>query len=213
MTNPTPNPLTKMNLFKRTFGWALALLVIAYAAGCDSTEPDDDGGGEEEVITRVVMTFSTAELADAAVAEASFDEAGVLQDVSTLRLNAGTTYFGEVVLRNEFASDPAEQDLTAEVRAEDEAHRLFYTPGGGLGDRITISDLSTDSNGDPLGLDFTLTVEGAEDAMGTLNVKLRHYEDPSAKPDDDGVAEVPGVVENDVNIDFPVVISAAATEG
>ena len=210
MTNPTPNPLTKMNLFKRTFGWALALLVVLYTAGCDSTEPDEDGGGEEEVITDVNLILTPLDGGAPLTFNANFDDTGERQSLDTLRLTAGATYSGEIEFLNSFENE----DVTVEIRDEEpDAHRLFYTPGGGLADRITISDLSTDPDGNPLGVTYSMAVSAGEAATGMLNVKLRHYEDPSAKPDDDGVAEVPGVVENDVNIDFPVVISAAATEG
>ena len=202
-------------LIKRTLGWALALVLVIYATGCDSTEPDEDdeGAGEEEVITDVNLILTPLDGGAPLTFNANFDEEGVEQSKDTLWLTAGATYSGQIKFLNSFENE----DITVEIRDEEpDAHRLFYTPSDDLADRITVSDLSRDPNDDLLGITFNLAVSGAEDATGTLNVKLRHYEDgaelPEAKQNDDGLSEVPGVVENDANIDFPVVISAAATE-
>ena len=206
MTNLTPNPLSTMNLFsmKRTLGWTFALFVVLYAIGCDSTEPEEGGAGEEEVITDVNLILTPTGGAPLTF-NANFDDTGERQSLDTLRLTAGATYSGEVEFLNSFENE----DITVEIRDEEpDAHRIFYTPGGGIADRVTISELSTDPNGDPLGVTYNVAVSEGDAATGTLNVKLRHFEDPSAKPTDDGGAEVPGVVENDVNIDFPVVITA-----
>ncbi|MGI9176189.1 MAG: hypothetical protein ACR2GR_12825 [Rhodothermales bacterium] len=203
----------KRTLFsmKRTLGWTLALFVFLYAAGCDSTEPEeDDGAGEEEVITDVNLILTPLDGGEPLTFNANFNEQGVEQSKDMLQLTAGVTYSGEVEFLNSFENE----DITEEIRDEEpDAHRIFYTPGGDLAGRITISELSTDPNGDPLGVTYNMAVSAGEAVTGTLNVKLRHYEDgaelPGTKQNDDGVAEVPGVVENDVNIDFPVVISAA----
>ena len=213
MTSLTPNPQTKMNLYlvQRTLGWTLALFIVIYATGCDSTEPEESGGGEEEVITDVNLILTPLDGGTPLTFNARFNEQAVEQSKDTLRLTAGTTYSGEIEFLNSFENE----DITEEIRDEEpDAHRLFYTPGSGLADRITISDLSTDPNGDPLGVTFTVAVSAGEAAMGTFNVRLRHYEDgaelPGTKQNDDGEAQVPGVVENDVDVLFPVVLSAAS---
>ena len=209
MTNPNPRPRCA-HLVQRTIGWTLALVLVIYATGCDSTAPEDedDGAGEEEVLTDVNLILTPLDGGAPLTFNANFNEQGVEQSKDTLRLTAGATYSGEIEFLNSFE----DEDITVEIRDEEpDAHRLFYTPGGDLAGRIAVSDLSNDPNGNPLGVTFNLAVSGTEAATGTLNVKLRHYEDPSAKPNDDGVAEIPGVVESDVIIDFPTVISAAAT--
>jgi hypothetical protein len=184
--------------------FTLALLGLTLAA-CDSTDPEENGGaGEQELITDVVLTFTPEGGGTAVVATATFDEAGVLQDIDTIELASGTTYAGAVRFLDAFNGE----DITEEVEEEREAHRIFYTPGGGVVDRIVISGLDTDADGNPLGLQFVAAVSSGGPATGTLNVTLRHYEDeaglPGDKIDDTGGAEVPGVIENDVDVDFPV---------
>lgn len=187
-----------------------ALLGITLAA-CDSNEPDDDGGGEAEVVTLVRLTFTPQGGGTAMTADADFDEAGVLQSADAIALSAGTTYDVTIDLQNTLET-PAES-ITDEIRNEEpEAHRLFYTAEGAVSDNITIANLDTDPNGDPLGLSFDVTVTGGAGDSGQFRVKLRHYEEDANLPTDKRndtatAAEVPGVVENDVNFTFPVSIS------
>lgn len=196
----------------------LALLLVAAAAltlsACDSGEPDDGGAGEEEVISLVRLTFSPQGGGAAVVADARFDEASVLQTTDTIRLRAGTTYAVSIDLQNTFEDPP--ESITAEVRDEEpDAHRFFYTPEGGVAGRIAVSNLDRDPNGDPLGITFTAAASTGPAASGTFRVKLRHFEEDAVLPRDKrndtaDAAEVPGVVENDLNFTFPVQIAAAA---
>ncbi len=186
-----------------------ALLGVALAA-CDSNEPDDDGGGEAEVISLVSLTFTPQGGGAAFTTDAVFDEAGVLQSAETITLSAGTTYDVAIDLQNTLET-PAES-ITEEIRDEEpDAHRLFYVAEGAVSDNIAITNLDTDPNGDPLGLNFDVTVTGGAGDSGQFRVKLRHYEEdanlPTDKQNDTATAaEVPGVVENDVNFTFPVSI-------
>jgi hypothetical protein len=198
-----------MNRFSR-FIPALVLALFLPFAACDSNEPDPiDGAGEEEVITLVRLTLVAP--ASTVTADAVFDEAGVLQSIEPLVLTVGTTYDVSVDLQNT-AVTPAES-ITAEIRDEEpEAHRFFYVPEGDTADALTVSGLDTDPNGDPLGLTFDLAVSaGSEGESGTFRVKLRHYEEdanlPADKQNDTAAApDVPGVVETDVDVVFPVSI-------
>ena len=189
---------------------ALVAALMLTLAACDSNEPDpDDGAGEEEVITLVRLTFGTPSAT--LTFDATFDEAGVLQNAETITLQAGTTYDVTIDLQNTTETPP--ESITAEIRDEEpDAHRLFYIPEGGVVGRLTVSNLDTDPNGDPLGLSFDLAVSDGGDASGDLRVKLRHYEEDANLPDDKRndtatAPEVPGVVENDVNVAFPVQIA------
>ena len=190
----------------------VAALMLTFAA-CDSNEPDpDDGAGEEEVITLVRLALTPQGGGTAITADATFDEAGVLQNAATLALQAGTTYDVTIDLQNTLEDPP--ESITAEIRDEEsDAHRFFYTPEGGVADQLIVANLDTDPNGDPLGLSFDLLVSDGDAASGTLRVKLRHYEEdadlPTDKRNDTATApEVPGVVENDVNVAFPVTITS-----
>lgn len=188
----------------------LAGLLLVTA--CDSNDPDeDDSAGEEEVITLVRLTLTPQSGGSALIADANFDEAGVLQNAATLNLTPGTTYNVAIDLQNTLESPP--ESITSEIRDEEpEAHRFFYTAEGGVSDKITISNLDTDPNGDPLGLTFRLAVTGGSGDSGTFRVKLRHYEEdanlPTDKRNDTATAAArPDVVENDIDFVFPVVIN------
>ncbi|MEM9996603.1 MAG: type 1 periplasmic binding fold superfamily protein [Bacteroidota bacterium] len=194
----------------------LALLLLPaflVLAACDSNDPDSsdtDGAGEEEVITTVNITFTPQGGGAAAEFTANFDEAGVLQNAETITLMSATTYDVSIELLNELET-PAE-DITEEVRDEEPgAHRFFYTPEGGVANRMTVSNLDTDPLGDPLGVTFDVAVSAGGAATGAFRAKLRHYEDgadlPADKRADTPTApEVPDVVENDFDFTFPVEI-------
>jgi hypothetical protein len=200
-----------MNRFPRFLPALAAALLLTFSA-CDSNEPDpDDGAGEEEVITLVRLTLVPQGGAVAQPSDAFFDEAGVLQSIDPLNLEAGVTYSASIDLQNTLASPP--ESITAEIRDEEpEAHRFFYVPEGDVADNLTVANLDTDPNDDPLGLTFELEVTGGEGESGELRVKLRHYEEDATLPDDKQAdtataPEVPGVVENDIDVAFPVTIS------
>ncbi|NND70667.1 MAG: type 1 periplasmic binding fold superfamily protein [Rhodothermales bacterium] len=185
------------------FSLAIGLIVLS---GCDSNEPDPDAG-EQEVITDIIMTLTNETTGSVTSARAEFDEAGVLQSVETVSIQAGTTHSVSMEFLNEIEGD----DITEEIEEEDEFHQLVYAVGGSAAARTTITNRDTDGNGNPLGLSFTLTDTGATASSGTINVTLRHYEEDAQLPDDkvndDGGSEIPGIVENDVDVTFPLSIT------
>ncbi len=212
----TMNPITMnaitMNRSFRPLPLALLAALLLTVSACDSNEPDpDDGAGEEEVITLVRLAFTPQGGGAAFTADATFDEAGVLQNAETINLQAGTTYDVTIDLQNTLESPP--ESITVEIRDEEpDAHRFFYTAEGGAAGRLIVSNLDTDPNGDPLGLTFDLAVSSGGAASGSFRVKLRHYEEdanlPADKRNDTATSpEVPGVVENDVDFTFPVQIN------
>jgi hypothetical protein len=179
-----------MNAFR--FLPLLLLGLTVTVAACDSTEPDP-GAGEGELITRVVLTLTPQ--GGGTAATATYNDAnrnGLIEagEFTTLALRAGATYSGTVT----FASP--DEDVTAEVRAEAEAHQVLYTPGGGAAGRLTITVTDRDRNSLPLGLQFTAAVSGGTAATGTLRVVLSHYEGvkqagvPSPEADFDGAFPV-----------------------
>lgn len=198
-----------MNRFPRFLPALAAALLLTFSA-CDSNEPDpDDGAGEEEVITLVRVTAVGP--AATQTFDATFDEAGVLQNAETMTLQPGVTYDVSLDLQNTLEDPP--DIITIEIRDDEpDAHRFFYTPEGDVADNLRVFGLDTDPNGDPLGLTFELEVTDGEGEDGRFRVKLRHYEEnaelPEDKRNDTATApEVPGVVENDVDFTFPVSIS------
>ena len=205
-TNPTR--LARVRAFSFIRVSALVGAILLVSGGCDSTEPSDPGAGEEELITLVRLALETTGGAPLPISEAAFDEAGVLQRIDTLLLSAGATYDGEIELQNTTVSPP--EIISNEIRLEEpHAHQFFYIPEGGIAHHVTISTLDLDSNGDPLGITFMLSVSGGSGTDGHLRLKLRHYSEDATLPRDKRSdtatsPEVPGVVENDLDLVFPV---------
>jgi hypothetical protein len=152
-------------------GAATLLLLSQISCGASSTEP----AGEEEVISRVTLQLTPEgggatqsafiEDADGAGPGAPSAQSG------TLSLTRGVTYSGTVQFENRLVT-PVE-DITAEVRAEPNEHRVFYSASS-PGISLTTSDV--DGQNRPLGLAFTTAVGAAATAgAGTIRVQLCHY--------------------------------------
>ena len=166
-------------------------------AGCgdSSTEP----GGESEVISRVTLTLAPS---SGAALTSYIDDAdgkgpqAPSAQVGALALAKGVTYTGTVKFENRLKS-PAE-DITAEVQAEANEHRVFYTV---TGSGVTITTTDVDGQNRPLGLRFSTAV-GSTATAGTLRVVLCHY---------DGVAKTAAATsctgETDVDLAFTYTIA------
>ena len=161
----------------------------------DSVTPDTPiTPNEEELITTVRLNFM-----DSSGVTTSFEfndpdgEGGDAPVIETINLAKGKIYN----LSTEFldASDPNDvEDITAEIRDEDDEHIVCYEPKDVNGLSITIVD--TDGTYD-VGLSaVVLTTDSASSSNGTLKVTLKHQ--PGLK---DGTC-APG--ETDVEVDFPV---------
>jgi hypothetical protein len=96
---------------------------------------------------------------------------------------SNTSYDGTIVLLNE-TETPAE-DITEEVAEEAEDHQFFFNVAGGLDGTASYED--SDGDGNPLGIEFTLSAGGASN--GTLTITLRH--EPK-KPNDGSLADAGG---------------------
>ena len=174
-----------------TFALALIVFPVVFAA-CDSNEPDDEGPGDEELITRVVLRLTGGGQTVTATANDP-DGDGTNFQIDTINLAAGTTYTGTV----ELADDINDEDITEEIREEDDEHQFFYTVGGGASGRVTVTITDQDDNGLPVGLNFTVAVSAGDAASGTLRVIQGHYDDAPK----DGVTMSD---ETDFDITFPV---------
>jgi len=157
----------------------LALSALVFTSCSD----DDDAPqviNEEEVITTMTVTLADANGNVRTLTVVDADGDGPTPPVTNVDdLDANTTYSGSVVFLNQL-EDPAE-NITEEVAEEDEEHQVFYVPSSGL--NITVDYNDQDPNGNPLGLDFTLTTGDA--SSGTLTVTLVH----EGNKDADGVSD------------------------
>ena len=180
----------------------IALLVIPtlFLTSCSN---EDEVVNEEEVITTVTTTLSGGGQV-ITLTSRDLDGDGPNDPVVTVSGNlvAGTTYTGSTTFSNEL-EDPA-GDITAEIIEESLDHQVFYFLGTSLG-TITYDAEDIDSNGNPIGLNFTL-VAGTSGTTGTLTVTLRHLPNKTAP----GVSE--GSITNadgntDAEVYFPITVN------
>lgn len=151
-------------------------LTIAIAAliSLNSCSNDDKPVNEDEVITTVTTTL-TGGGQIITLTSRDLDGDGPNAPVITVSGNlvANTTYTGAVTFLNEIAN-PVD-NITSEILAEGVDHQLFYQAPSALG-TFTYSD--TDTNGRPIGLQFTFLTGSA--ASGSVIVTLKHLPNKSA---------------------------------
>ncbi len=173
-------------------------LLIGLVTGFTSCSDDDEPPvaiDEEEVITTITISLSATGVETVELQSRDLDGDGPTAPVITVaNLAANTTYSGSIVLLNE-TEDPAE-DITLEVKEEDNEHQFFFTTGGAI---TTVSYDDADGDGNPVGIDFILTTGDA--GSGTLQVTLRH--EPK-KPNDGTLADAGG--ETDIVQNFSLTV-------
>ncbi|TDR24714.1 type 1 periplasmic binding fold superfamily protein [Flavobacterium cheniae] len=153
---------------------ALLVIPVIFSTSCSN---DDAPVNEEEVITTVRVTLvggGQTIVLESRDLDGDGPNAPVLTPVGGGILVAGTTYTGSTEFLNEL-EDPAE-DITVEVEEEGADHQVFYQLPSSIG---TVTYTDTDTNGKPIGLNFTL-VAGTSGSTGTLTVTLRHDLNKSA---------------------------------
>ena len=156
-----------------------SLLFIAVTAFVSCNNDDDDlppPVNEEEVITTLTATLTPVGGGDVVTLQSQdLDGEGPNAPVITVSGNfaANTTYTGTVQVLNEL-ENPAE-DITTEVAEENDEHQFFYTSNNNL---VTIDYTDMDGNGNPVGIQFTLTTTNA--GNGTLTITLRHEPNKTA---------------------------------
>lgn len=188
-----------MNAFKTSRLFLFLFLSSIVIVGCDSSEPDEDeGAGELELITTVTVTLTPQGGGQSVTAVANDPEGdGIGFTIGGLDLIANTTYTGTIAFRDDINGE----DITAEIEEEDDAHQIWYTPGGDAANRLTVTINDVDQNGLPVGLDFSLAVSMGAEATGTLNIVMSHYDEQPK----DGVSLSD---ETDVDLTFPVNIAS-----
>ena len=181
---------------RRSLALGAGLLVALGACGDSSTAP----GGETEVISRVTLTLTPSTGGAALVtyiddADGNGPTAPSAQ-VATPALVRGVTYTGTVKFENRL-KNPAE-DITTEVSAEANEHRVFYTV---TGTGVTVTTTDVDGQNRPLGLRFTKAVAAGATA-GSTRVVLCHYDD-SPKP----ATATSCTTETDIDVTFAYTIA------
>ncbi len=174
----------------------LSLLFFATLAFVSCNNSDDPAPvNEEEVITTLIAEL-TPQGGGTPITLTYRDPDGDGPTAPTANvtgpLAVNTTYSGTVQVLNQL-ENPAE-DITEEVREEDEEHQFFYEST-----LVTSAYTDADSNGNDVGLTYTITTAGA--GTGTLTITLVH--EPN-KPNDGTVANAGG--ETDVAATFPITV-------
>ncbi|SFJ44317.1 type 1 periplasmic binding fold superfamily protein [Olleya namhaensis] len=183
---------------------SLILLASIVLTACSN---DDDGSNpepvnEEEVITTLKATLTpvgggtpiTLQTQDL---DGDGPDPAVITVSSALAVN--TTYDGSLLLLNETES-PAEE-INEEIEEEDDEHQFFYQASNAV---ATFAYADFDGNGNPVGLEFTLTTAATASA-GNITITLRHEPSKSAEGVSDGEITNAGG-ETDIQAVFPVVI-------
>ncbi len=176
----------------------LALLFVANLAFVSCSKDDDghdDHDHEEELITTVkytlyngndIVTLTFQDLDGPGGKDGTYDVSGPLA--------ANTTYSGTTALLNE-TENPAE-DITEEVEDEGDDHEFFYVSSL---DDISISKLDQDKDGNPIGIETSLTTGDA--GTGSLTIILKHEpkKPNNGTPDDAGGS-------TDVEVTFSITV-------
>ena len=190
-----------MNTHVRTLA-SVALVSLIGVAACDD-DPTAPTENEQELITAVELTLTPA-AGGAAIVTTINDPDGLgpqppeAQD-TPIALQAGAVYNGSVRFLD--TSDPNDvEDITVEVREEDDEHRVFYTVVGLAGVEVPLASLDTDGNGAPLGLTFQIVTGAASGGEGSLGVVLSHFDD---EPKGDGLTPSD---ETDASVSFTMTV-------
>jgi hypothetical protein len=154
----------------------MVLGVVISSALVTSCKKDAVEDNEEEVITTMKLSF--VPVGGGTTFTYQFDDAdgpgGTAPVQDEILLAPSKTYNVTVQLLNKTATPVA--DITAEVKAESDAHRFYYEPAAGS--NITVTGLDNDGNGVPLGI-TSIWATGAA-ATGKIKITLRHY--PAVPP-------------------------------
>ena len=182
--------IQKLDL-KYTFILMLSLLTLLSA--CESDD-DNEFENEQELITTVEIVFTDDQGNVSTFLFQDLDgEGGMAPVIDQIDLLAGTTYTTGIRFLDE--SDPTDaEDITEEVRNEDEEHLVCYDATGAMPAPV-VQD--TDASGDPLGIVtmFNTTTAGS----GQLTIRLKHLPNK-------GAASPCSTGETDVEVTFEVTV-------
>lgn len=176
---------------------SLLLLGGVFLMSCSSDDNNPEPVNEEELITTMTVTLTPQGGGTAITLESrDLDGDGPNAPEITVsgNLSANTSYDGVIVLLNE-TETPAE-DITAEVAQEAEEHQFIFSTTGAI---LAVDYSDADSNGNPVGIVFTM--ETGDAGAGTITITLRH--EPT-KPNDGTLAGAGG--ETDIAQTFNVTV-------
>lgn len=156
-----------------------ALVLLMIFAGCKKeTQPAEEN--DNELITTVQLDFTQrgSGLQSTFLWEDGDGPGGELPVIDSILLEENKVYDVRISFFNKSVT-PAE-DITEEVKAESESHRVYYEPTAPSG--ITINGYDNDTGGLPLGINSVWTTTTS--AVGNIVVVLRHYPNGGKEADD-----------------------------
>ena len=157
---------------------ALAALLLP---ACDATRdtPSTGAAGDREPISSAFLTIGGTRVSIVGLGDP------VISD--SLRLVAGAAYTGSVEL------DGALDGL---IRSEAESHLFAYEFGGAPSATVTLTDAESQyasqnlNDGDyPLGRTFRIEVDSAATGVGSMTLRLRHFEGVAKSVTDGSVGD------------------------
>ena len=174
----------------------LAVLFISsiVITSCSDNDPVEDPN-VEELITTVTYTLTNG--SDVVTLKyTDLDGEGGSDGTYAISgpITAGASYTGSIKLENE-TETPAE-NITLEIEEEDDEHEFFYTS---TVSGLSIDKTDEDGNGNPVGLETSLTSGNA--GSGSITVVLKH--EPS-KPNNGTSADAGG--STDIEVTFNVTV-------
>lgn len=193
----------------------LFLLGLIVSCGDDDMDSSGDEDNDEETITQVELTFtpSTGSLDEVTATWYDADGDGIgAPEIDGIELIEGEEYTLTMEFTNTL-TDP-DEDITAEIRDEDDEHQLFFAFTDGIfsdptgdgnvdnaSDPINYEDEDSedqDGSGNPIGLTTTWTAGSHTETTGEFNIILKHQPDLKTSTSD---ATVGGT---DFDITFPI---------
>jgi hypothetical protein len=160
----------------------LFLAVLAFTA-CSKDDENPAPVNQEEVLTTLTATLTPIGGGTIITMQSKdLDGDGPNSPVITVSgaITANTTYNGSLELLNETVT-PAEL-INPEIEEEGVDHQFFFDVSNGI---TTINYADFDSNGNPVGLEFTLNTSAVV-GSGTITITLRHEPNKDAAGVSDG---------------------------
>jgi len=166
---------------------------------------------DEEEISQVTLTFTPNNDEDPIIAiwlDAD-GEGSAAPTIDDIELEEEVSYTLDITLTNTLGS--TDEDITAEVKEEDDEHMFFFSftdgifsdpTGDGNADNRTdpINYNDQDADGNPVGLSTTWTAGEHTEMAGEFNIILKHQPDLKTSSSDVNVGGT------DIDITFPLEI-------
>lgn len=189
----------KLNDMKTIKNALLLLLAFNFVVACSNSD-DPEPVNEEEVITTLQATLVPDAGETVTLTSQDLDGDGPNEPVITINgtLQANTSYDGTFLLLNETES-PAE-NVTEEILEEDDEHQFFFSFTNNI---ASVAYADQDGEGNPIGVQFTLTTGDA--GTGNATFVLKHQPNKNAEGVSEGnMANAGG--STDIEVEFTLVV-------